>query len=206
MLMIVLRFAHVVSGALWVGMFAFMTFFLMPAFAEAGPDGAKVQAALAKRRIAVIMPLIALITLVSGMWLFQRLSGGAAGAFLKTPVGLAFGLGGLAALLAFLVGIGLGRRGIAARRVTDRSAVDDGRDAAPQGPVGSPEPRGHGAAAVRARRDGGGALLVSSHGSKRSFSRKNRFSAAAKIAATAWRSLCDSAPPPGPLHWPPLSM
>ena len=109
MLMIVLRFAHVVSGALWVGMFAFMTFFLMPACAEAGPDGAKVQAALAKRRIAVIMPLIALITLVSGMWLFQRLSGGAAGAFLKTPVGLAFGLGGLAALLAFLVGIGLGR-------------------------------------------------------------------------------------------------
>ncbi len=109
MLMIVLRFAHVVSGALWVGMFAFMTFFLMPAFAEAGPDGAKVQAALAKRRIAVIMPLIALITLVSGMWLFQRLSGGAAGAFLQTPAGLAFGLGGLAALLAFVVGIGLGR-------------------------------------------------------------------------------------------------
>ena len=38
MLMIVLRFAHVVAGALWVGMFAFVTFFLMPAFREAGPD------------------------------------------------------------------------------------------------------------------------------------------------------------------------
>ncbi len=109
MLMIVLRFAHVVSGALWVGMFAFMTFFLMPAFGEAGPEGAKVQAALAKRRIAVIMPVIALITLISGMWLFQRLSGGAPSAFLETPVGLAFGSGGLAALLAFVVGIGLGR-------------------------------------------------------------------------------------------------
>ncbi len=45
MLMIVLRFLHVVSGALWVGMFAFMTFFLMPAFAEAGPEGAKVAGA-----------------------------------------------------------------------------------------------------------------------------------------------------------------
>ena len=114
MLMIVLRFAHVVSGALWVGMFAFMTFFLMPAFAEAGPDGAKVQAALAKRRIAVIMPLIALITLVSGMWLFQRLSGGAAGAFLQTPAGLAFGLGGLVGLAVplglagFFVGVVVG--------------------------------------------------------------------------------------------------
>ena len=107
--MIVLRFLHVVSGALWVGMFAFVGFFLMPAFAEVGPDGTKVQAALGKRRIQVIMPVIALITLVSGFWLYQRLSGGAIGALLKTPVGLAFGLGGLSALLAFAAGIGLAR-------------------------------------------------------------------------------------------------
>lgn len=64
--MIVLRFLHVVSGALWVGMFGFMTFFLMPVFAEGGPEGAKLQAALAKRRIPVIMPVIALVTLLSG--------------------------------------------------------------------------------------------------------------------------------------------
>src|SRR2546427_4974468 len=107
--MIVLRFLHVVSGALWVGMFAFMTFFLMPAFGEAGPEGAKVMAAMAKRRIPVIMPVIALITLVSGFWLFQRLSGGQAGALMATPVGKTFGIGGLAALLAFLVGMILGR-------------------------------------------------------------------------------------------------
>lgn len=109
MLMIVLRLAHVVFGALWVGMFAFVTFFLMPALGEAGPDGAKVQAALARRRIPVVMPVIALITLVSGMWLFQRLSGGDLGALLKTPIGHAFGIGGLAALLAFVIGIALGR-------------------------------------------------------------------------------------------------
>jgi len=107
--MIVLRFLHVVSGALWVGMFGFVSCFLMPAFAEVGPDGAKMQAALAKRRIQVIMPVLALVTLVSGFWLYQRLSGGAIGALLKTPVGLAFGLGGLAALLAFVAGIGLAR-------------------------------------------------------------------------------------------------
>jgi hypothetical protein len=107
--MLVLRFTHVVFGALWVGMFAFMTFFLMPAFAEAGPEGGKLMAALARRRIPVIMPVIALVTLVSGFWLFQRLSGGQHGALLATPVGLAFGLGGLAALLAFAVGMILGR-------------------------------------------------------------------------------------------------
>jgi uncharacterized membrane protein len=106
--MIVLRFLHVVSGAIWVGMLAFVTFFLMPALNQAGPDAAKVMGPLG-RRVPVVMPTIALITLVSGFWLFQRLSGGAPGALLKTPVGLAFGLGGLAALLAFLIGVFVGR-------------------------------------------------------------------------------------------------
>src|SRR5437762_1731287 len=75
--MLVLRFAHVFFGALWVGMMAFQTFFLMPALAEVGPDSGKLMAALMRRRIPVILPIVALITLVSGFWLFQRLSGGA---------------------------------------------------------------------------------------------------------------------------------
>jgi len=103
--MLVLRFAHVFFGALWVGMMAFQTFFLMSALAEAGPDGGKLLAALIRRRIPVILPIVALITLVSGFWLFQRLSGGAAAGLLRTPMGLAFGSGGAAALLAFLLGI-----------------------------------------------------------------------------------------------------
>ena len=103
--MLVLRFAHVFFGALWVGMMAFQTFFLMPALADVGPDAGKLMAALMRRRLPVILPIVALITLVSGFWLFQRLSGGAAAGLMRTPMGLAFGSGGLAALLAFLVGI-----------------------------------------------------------------------------------------------------
>ena len=105
MLMLVLRFAHIVFGALWVGMMAFMTFFLMPTFAEVGPDGAKVMAALARRRIPVIMLVTALIALVSGMWLFQLLSGGQLVALMVTPMGLAFALGGAISLIAFLLGV-----------------------------------------------------------------------------------------------------
>ena len=43
--MLVLRFSHVFFGALWVGMMAFQTFFLMPALAEVGPDSGKFMAA-----------------------------------------------------------------------------------------------------------------------------------------------------------------
>ncbi len=74
-LMIVLRLIHVGGGAMWVGMMAFMTFYLTPALAEAGPDGAKVMAALQKQRIMVVMPIIALLTIGSGLWLMMRLYG-----------------------------------------------------------------------------------------------------------------------------------
>src|SRR5256886_15253199 len=102
--MLFLRFSHVFFGALWVGMMAFQTFFLMPALAEVGPDSGKLMAALMRRRLPVILPIVALITLVSGFWLFQRLPGGAAAGLMRTRMGLAVGSGGLAALLAFLLG------------------------------------------------------------------------------------------------------
>jgi hypothetical protein len=108
-LQVVLRLVHVTSGALWVGMMVFTVAFLAPALQEVGPDAGKVNAALQKRRVMVIMPIIALLTLISGFWLFSRFSGGAPGAMMRTPVGLAFGLGGLAALLGFVVGIALMR-------------------------------------------------------------------------------------------------
>ncbi len=103
--MIVLRFAHVSFGALWVGMMAFQVFFLTPALTDVGPDAGKVMAALVKRKIPLYVPIFALITLVSGFWMFQRLSGGSAGAFMTTPMGRALGLGGASALLAFVLGI-----------------------------------------------------------------------------------------------------
>ena len=105
MLMLVLRFTHIVFGALWVGMMAYQIFFLMPALGEAGPDGGKVMAALAKRRIPLILPIIALLTLVSGTWLLMRLIGGDAAVMMRTPMGRAYGWGGAAAIVAFLIGI-----------------------------------------------------------------------------------------------------
>lgn len=105
MLQVILRFTHVFFGALWVGMMAFQVLFLMPALAEAGPDAGKVMAALIRRKIPMYMPVFALLALISGFWLFQRMSGGSAGALMQTRMGLAFGIGGAVALLAFLIGM-----------------------------------------------------------------------------------------------------
>src|SRR6266508_583982 len=48
---------------------------------------------------------VALLTLASGMYLFNRLAGGNPAALLATPMGLAFALGAASSLIAFLLGI-----------------------------------------------------------------------------------------------------
>ena len=104
-LMIVLRLIHVGGGALWVGMMFFMTFYLTPAMAEAGPaESGKLMAALQKRRIMVVMPVIALLTIFSGLWLMMRAYGGP-GNLAASRMGMALNLGATAAIIAFLIGV-----------------------------------------------------------------------------------------------------
>jgi len=103
-LQIVLRLVHIVSGATWVGMMALSTFFVAPALADVGPEGGKVMAALQKRGMMTVIPAFAVLTLISGFWLFLRFTNGQPGV-MRSATGMAFGLGGLAALVAFVVGM-----------------------------------------------------------------------------------------------------
>ena len=103
-LTLVLRLIHVGGGAMWVGMFAFMTFYLSPALAEVGPEGGKLMAALQRRRIMVVLPVIALLTIGSGFWLMMRVYGGPAN-LAASRMGIALNVGATAAIVAFLIGI-----------------------------------------------------------------------------------------------------
>ena len=104
-LVIVLRFVHVVFGAIWVGMVVFATFFLMPAIQEVGPDGGKVMAAVQRRGLMTVMPLLALGALISGIWLYIRAGAGMPAEFGRSPMGMTYGLGGLAAIVAWVLGV-----------------------------------------------------------------------------------------------------
>jgi uncharacterized membrane protein len=107
--LLVLRVAHVVGAIFWAGSILFVVDFLQPALRDAGPEGMKVLQALRRRRYLEALPVLALVTLVSGFALFYRVFGrfhpgpGAGGAE------LAYGIGGLASVAAFVVGIGFMR-------------------------------------------------------------------------------------------------
>jgi len=104
-LIVALRLVHVVSGALWVGFVMFTVFYLVPSVQEAGPDGGKVMAAMQRRGVMAVTPMLALATLLSGLWLYWRVSGGFQSGFMRSGTGMTFGLGAAAAIVAYAIGM-----------------------------------------------------------------------------------------------------
>ena len=108
-LVLTLRLIHVVLGVFWAGTLIFFAVFLIPSVRDAGPDGAKVMAALQRRRFLDVMPVVAALTTVSGFWLYWRMSTGLGSAWAASPGGIALGVGGVLALLAFGIGVAVMR-------------------------------------------------------------------------------------------------
>lgn len=106
---IVLRLIHIVGGMFWVGATMFMTFFLAPVLAGMGPGAGPVMAGLARRRLMTILPVAAILTILSGVRLMMIVSGGFQAAYFRSPVGRTFAWGGTIAIVAFVFGMLISR-------------------------------------------------------------------------------------------------
>lgn len=102
--LIVLRVLHIVLGSFWVGTIFFTALFLMPAMAAAGPDAAKVGQALQQRRFMTIVPIMAVLTMLTGVDLLRRASTNFQSAWFGSGPGMGYSTGMLAAVAAFIVG------------------------------------------------------------------------------------------------------
>jgi hypothetical protein len=95
---------------MWVGFVVLITFFLMPTIEEAGPEGGKIMAGLAKRGLTAFIPSIAGLTVLTGIilfWLSGRFSAPNA-----TPGGWFISVGALLGLIAAIVGGSVVGRGV----------------------------------------------------------------------------------------------
>jgi uncharacterized membrane protein len=108
-LLLTLRLIHVLAGALWLGFAIFIAFYLGPAMDDGGPEGGKIMVSLQRRGLPTAIPLLALATVLSGMWLFWRISGGQFSDYLRSPTGLTLAIGWLVSILAFAVGMAVTR-------------------------------------------------------------------------------------------------
>ncbi|MGQ0648530.1 MAG: hypothetical protein ACT4P7_13275 [Gemmatimonadaceae bacterium] len=103
------RLVHVGLGVFWGGAVLFSAFFLDPAARSAGPAGGQVMAALGQRRWVETIITLGTLTILSGFYLFWRVSGGFSAEYSRSPAGIAYGIGGFTAVCALVIGIVISR-------------------------------------------------------------------------------------------------
>lgn len=103
-LLIIARLLHVTAGVFWAGSMLFIARFLMPAIADVGPTGGQVMQALAKRGLMIAMPASAVVTVLAGIYLFYRVSGGFDPVYMGSGPGITYSIGGLSAIIALIIG------------------------------------------------------------------------------------------------------
>jgi hypothetical protein len=105
---IVFRIVHIVSAIAWGGsVFLFVVFVQPSAAATAPASGPFVRELLAKRRLVDRLLWLATTTIVGGLFLYWHDWHGYAsyGDFVSSGFGTALTIGGLSAIVAFLIGL-----------------------------------------------------------------------------------------------------
>lgn len=130
--LLVLRLLHVLGGIAWVGFASFNTWFLIPALGTAGPAGGAVLAGLQQRKLFTVLPIIALVTILSGLRLLMITSTGFSAEYFATRPGLAYAAGGVAGIAGFLIALLLTRPKMAraGALMAGRAAADADRQRA----------------------------------------------------------------------------
>src|SRR5438045_864820 len=91
---IALRIIHIGGGVFWVGGMVVMAMFVLPSLAAAGPAAGAVMAGFNQRKFPVIMPIVALLVILSGLRLLMIDSGNFGAGYFQTSVGRTFATAG----------------------------------------------------------------------------------------------------------------
>lgn len=104
--LLLIRIIHVASAMLWFGGAIIGSFFLSPTAEALGRRGQPfMDHLMRRRRMGIFFPIVAALTILSGVALYWRDSGGLVPAWITSPTGLAYTIGGLAAIASFVGGL-----------------------------------------------------------------------------------------------------
>lgn len=102
---LLLRLIHILAGIFWVGAIILIAGFLLPTARATGREGGRfMQYLMLQRRLPLFLGIAGLLTVLSGFTMYGRLVAATNGAWARTPPAMAYGAGGIAAILGALVG------------------------------------------------------------------------------------------------------
>ncbi|MDB4883661.1 MAG: hypothetical protein JWL95_2427 [Gemmatimonadetes bacterium] len=108
LLLMLLRVVHIGAGLFWVGAMIILALFILPAARSAGPTGQQVMVdIMMTRRLAVYLPISAVLSTLAGLTLFWRNDSLSGGAWARSPMGTGMSVGAAAAILAAIIGMGV---------------------------------------------------------------------------------------------------
>lgn len=104
MLMVVLRFIHIVLGVLWVGGVFALSVIIIPGMQKLGLSLDGLTKTLNAQKFSQIMMAFGGLTVLAGLTMMYVLSRGNEHVFFSSPFGRTLSLGGLCAILALVIG------------------------------------------------------------------------------------------------------
>lgn len=117
-LQIALRIVHIGAGIVWVGSAFFFVVFLLPSARALGVQAAPLLVHMNKQRhLTRVIVTAATLNVAAGVILYWRNSDGLDLDWISTPVGIGFTVGGISALIGYVIGVTVLRH--SADRVAD---------------------------------------------------------------------------------------
>jgi uncharacterized membrane protein len=107
--LLVLRLIHILTGIAWLGSGIFTSVFLIPALSGSPAVMGQVVSGLQRRRYFVAVPIIATLTILSGVRLLWITSAGFTPSYFASGTGRTFAISGVAAIIAFILLLGVAR-------------------------------------------------------------------------------------------------
>jgi uncharacterized membrane protein len=104
--LILFRVVHIGAAMMWFGGAIIGSFFLAPTASALGKSGQPFMDHLMnRRRMGVFFPIVAALTILAGAGLYWHDSGGLQADWITSPTGIAYTIGGLAAIISFVGGL-----------------------------------------------------------------------------------------------------
>ena len=131
--MVVLRILHILAGVFWVGAAFTTILFLQPTAREVGPAAGPFMAHLAgKKRLVDWVLRAAGLTILAGLLMYWRVSGGLDGDWITSAQGLSLTIGALCGIAAFSLGLSVVRPTIMATLAIGREVAASGGPPTPE--------------------------------------------------------------------------
>jgi hypothetical protein len=101
---LIARLLHIGTGVIWAGTAISFARFVEPTVNEIGQGGQAFMQTLERRGFSRFMTVVSVTGILSGAYLYWRVSGGLQAAWITSGFGLTLTVGALAAIVAFVFG------------------------------------------------------------------------------------------------------